>query len=107
VATSVHEQAAEFSNKNQRMRFLVLAAVSIHTADFWDGVLQFCKWVIDVSDEPAVSLRQTKRHIPKDEVLAIVRWTDHITLQSWRLLNSNLQLALPTSIFSPVVDMES
>ena len=39
VATSVHEQAAEFSTKNQRMRFLVLTAVSIHTADFWDGVL--------------------------------------------------------------------
>jgi len=39
VATSVHEQAAEFSTKNQRMRFIVLMAVSIDTADFWDDVL--------------------------------------------------------------------
>jgi hypothetical protein len=70
---SVQEQAAEFWTKNQRMRFLVLTAVSIHTADFWDGVLQFCQWVIEVSEEPTVSLCQTKRHIPKGEVLAIVR----------------------------------
>ena len=39
VAASVHEQAAEFSTKNQRRRFLVPTAVSIHFADSCQGVL--------------------------------------------------------------------